>query len=408
MNAPAPCRPPADLRFPIYLDYGATTPVDPQVARVMCDFLTDKFGNAASSSHPFGWEARRAVEQARAQVAGLVGAQPGEIIWTSGATESNNLALKGAAYALRAQGRGNHLITVPTEHKAVLDTMHTLEKAGFEVTYLQPGPDGLITPQQLRAALRPDTLLASVMYVNNEIGVIQPIAELGEICAAHDVVFHVDAVQAAGKIAIDLARLKVDLMSFSAHKVYGPKGIGALYVRHNPQLKLEAQIDGGGHENGMRSGTLATHQIVGMGEAFALAGRLLEEESRRIGALRDRLWAGLADLPGVQLNGCARQRVPHNLNVSFPPTRHGTLGSQLLGIAVSAGSACNSAAAAPSFVLLAIGRSPDVARNAVRFSLGRGTTEAEIDYVVATVRQVLAHEAYQASQARTAALTSAA
>ncbi len=393
MNAPAPCRPPADLRFPIYLDYGATTPVDPQVARVMCDFLTDKFGNAASSSHPFGWEARRAVEHARTQVAGLVGAQPGEIVWTSGATESNNLAIKGTAHALRAQGRGKHLITVATEHKAVLDTMNTLEKSGFDVTYLQPGADGLITLEQFRAALRPDTLLASVMYVNNEIGVIQPIAALGELCAERGIVFHVDAVQAAGKIVIDLTRLKVDLMSFSAHKVYGPKGIGALYVRHNPALTLEAQIDGGGHENGMRSGTLATHQIVGMGEAFALAGQLLEEEGLRIRALRDRLWQGLAELPGVQLNGSAEERVPHNLNVSFPPTRYGTLASQLLGIAVSAGSACNSAAAAPSFVLLAIGRSPEVARNAVRFSLGRGTTEAEIDYVVATVRQVLAHDA---------------
>ena len=392
MNAPAPCRPPADLRFPICLDYGATTPVDPHVARVMCDFLTEKFGNAASSSHPFGWEARRAVDKARAQVAGLVGARPDEIIWTSGATESNNLALKGCAHALRAQGRGKHLITVATEHKAVLDTMHTLEKSGFEVTYLQPGADGLITPAQFRAALRPDTLLASVMYVNNEIGVIQPIAELGELCAERGVVFHVDAVQAAGKIAIDLQQLKVDLMSFSAHKVYGPKGIGALYVRHNPGRGVEGGVGGGGREDGRGGGTLGAHQIVGMGEACALAGDLLEEEGRRIRALRDRLWAGLADLPGVQLNGSAEARVPHNLNVSFPPTRYGTLGSQLLGIAVSAGSACNSAASAPSFVLLAIGRSPDVARNAVRFSLGRGTTEAEIDYVVATVRQVLAHE----------------
>lgn len=392
MNAPAPCRPPAGVTFPIYLDYGATTPVDPQVARVMCDFLTDKFGNAASSSHPFGWEARRAVEKARAQVAALVGAQAAEIVWTSGATESNNLALKGTAHALRAQGRGKHLITVATEHKAVLDTMDTLERAGFDVTYLQPGEDGLVTVEQFTAALRDDTILASVMYVNNEIGVIQPIAALGEICAARGIVFHVDAVQAAGKIGIDLQRLKVDLMSFSAHKVYGPKGIGALYVRHNPQLKLEAQIDGGGHENGMRSGTLATHQIVGMGEAFDLAGKLLAEEAARITALRDRLWAGISGLPGVQLNGCAVNRVPHNLNVSFPPTRYGTLGSQLLGIAVSAGSACNSAASAPSFVLLAIGRAPEVARNAVRFSLGRGTTEAEIDYVAATVRQVLALE----------------
>ncbi|MBO9538321.1 aminotransferase class V-fold PLP-dependent enzyme [Herbaspirillum sp.] len=393
MNAPAPCRPPADLAFPIYLDYGATTPVDPQVARIMCDFLTEKFGNAASSSHPFGWEAKRAVEKARAQVAGLLGAQPGEIVWTSGATESNNLAIKGTAQALAGKGKGRHLVTVATEHKAVLDTMHTLERAGFEVTFLQPGEDGLVTPEQFCAALRPDTILASVMYVNNEIGVIQPIAELGEICAARGIVFHVDAVQATGKVAIDLASLKVDLMSVSAHKVYGPKGVGALYVRHNPELKLEAQIDGGGHENGMRSGTLATHQIVGMGEAFELAGKLLAEESARIRALRDRLWAGINGLPGVQLNGCAVNRVPHNLNVSFPPTRYGTLASQLLGIAVSAGSACNSAAALPSFVLLAIGRSPEVARNAVRFSLGRGTTEAEIDYVVAAIRQVLAADA---------------
>ncbi|MBB5391017.1 MULTISPECIES: aminotransferase class V-fold PLP-dependent enzyme [unclassified Herbaspirillum] len=388
MNAPAPCRPPASLTFPIYLDYGATTPVDPQVARIMCDFLTDKFGNAASSSHPFGWEARRAVEKARAQVAGLLGAQPGEIVWTSGATESNNLAIKGTAQALA--GKGRHLVTVATEHKAVLDTMHTLERAGFEVTFLQPGDNGLVTPQQFRAALRPDTILASVMYVNNEIGVIQPIAELGEICAERGIVFHVDAVQAAGKIPVDLARLTVDLMSVSAHKVYGPKGIGALYVRNRPDLKLQAQIDGGGHENGMRSGTLATHQIVGMGEAFELAGQLLAEESARIRALRDRLWAGIGHLPGVQLNGCAANRVPHNLNVSFPPTRYGTLASQLLGIAVSAGSACNSAAAAPSFVLLAIGRSPETARNAIRFSLGRGTTEAEIDYVIAAIGQVMA------------------
>lgn len=372
------------------MDYGATTPVDPRVAQVMCEFLTDKFGNAASSSHPFGWEARRAVDKARAQVAGLVGAQPSEIIWTSGATESNNLALKGVAMARRERGR--HLVTVATEHKAVLDTMQTLERAGFEVTYLTPGADGLVTPAQFSAALRDDTILASVMYVNNEIGVIQPIAELGQLCAARGIVFHVDAVQAAGKVAIDLATLPVDLMSFSAHKVYGPKGIGALYVRHNPELTLEAQIDGGGHENGMRSGTLATHQIVGMGEAFALAAELLDTEGARVRILRDRLWRGLSDLHGVQLNGCAVNRVPHNLNVSFPATRYGSVASTLLGVAVSAGSACNSAAAAPSFVLLAIGRSPEVARNAIRFSLGRGTTEGEIDYVVAAVRQVVATE----------------
>jgi cysteine desulfurase len=397
MNDSAPCRPPADLVFPIYLDYGATTPVDPQVAQTMCDYLTNKFGNAASSSHPFGWEARRAVEHARADVAALIGAQANEIVWTSGATESNNLAIKGIAQSLSHKGR--HLVTVATEHKAVLDTMHTLERAGFEVTFLTPQANGLITPEQLRAALRPDTILVSVMYVNNEIGVIQPIAELGEVCAAQGVVFHVDAVQAAGKIVIDLTQLKVDLMSFSAHKVYGPKGIGALYVRNESGLKLEAQIDGGGHENGMRSGTLATHQIVGMGAAFALAHDRLHDEAARVAALRDRLWAGIRDLPGVQLNGCSEKRVPHNLNVSFAPTRRGALGSQLLGVAVSAGSACNSAASAPSFVLLAIGRSPDVARNAVRFSLGRGTTEAEIDYVIAAVRQVAVVEALVGTQA---------
>lgn len=385
-------RPSADLSFPLYFDYSATTPVDPQVAKKMFDYLTDKFGNAASSSHCFGWEAKSAVEKARKQVAGLLGANPAEIIWTSGATESNNLAIKGAAATLRSQGRGKHLITVATEHKAVLDTMHTLERAGFDVTFLQPQANGLITLEQFHAALRDDTILASVMYVNNEIGVIQPIAELGELCAERGIVFHVDAVQAAGKIAIDLQTLKIDLMSVSAHKVYGPKGIGALYVRNNPALKLEAQIDGGGHENGMRSGTLATHQIVGMGEAFHLAAQLLVDEGKRIRNLRARLWNGIKDLPGVVLNGDEVQRVPHNLNVSFPPTRYGTLGSQLLGIAVSAGSACNSAASAPSFVLLAIGRSPDVARNAVRFSIGRSTTEAEVDYVIHAVKQVLEKE----------------
>jgi len=378
------------LNLPIYMDYSATTPIDPRVVDKMLPYLREQFGNPASRSHSFGWAAEQAVEEAREEVAKLVGADPREIIWTSGATESDNLAIKGAAHFY--QGKGKHLITLKTEHKAVLDTMRELEREGFEVTYLDVKDDGLLDLDVFKAALRPDTILVSVMAVNNEIGVIQDIETIGEICREKGIIFHVDAAQATGKMPIDLNKLKVDLMAFSAHKTYGPKGIGALYVRRKPRVRIEAQIHGGGHERGMRSGTLATHQIVGMGEAFALAGDLLEEEGRRIRALRDRLWAGLADLPGVQLNGSAEARVPHNLNVSFPPTRYGTLGSQLLGIAVSAGSACNSAAAAPSFVLLAIGRSPDVARNAVRFSLGRGTTEAEIDYVVATVRQVLAHE----------------
>ena len=382
----------AALQFPIYLDYSATTPVDPAVAAKMCAYLTEKFGNPASSSHSFGWEAKAAVEKARKQVAALIGAQAAEIVWTSGATESNNLALKGAAHVLREAGRGKHLITVATEHKAVLDTMHTLERAGFEVTFLQPQSNGLITVEQFKAALRPDTILASVMMVNNEIGVIQPIAELGEICAGRGIVFHVDAVQAAGKIAIDLRALKVDLMSFSAHKIYGPKGIGALFVRHNPALKLEAQIDGGGHENGMRSGTLATHQIVGMGEAFALATQLQEEESTRIRVLRDRLWNGLRVLPGVVINGCEQARIPHNLNVSFDLGEDVSVAGQLLDIAVSAGSACNSANAAPSYVLSAIGRTDALARSAIRFSLGRYTTEAEIDYTIATLRELLQNQ----------------
>jgi len=393
MNAPASATAiPAALQLPIYLDYSATTPVDPAVAAKMCIYLTEKFGNPASSSHTFGWEAKAAVEKARKQVAALIGAKATEIVWTSGATESNNLALKGAALALRERGRGNHLITVATEHKAVLDTMHTLERAGFELTVLQPQEDGLITTAQFEAALRADTILASVMMVNNEIGVIQPIAALGEICAQRDIVFHVDAVQAAGKLVIDLRELKVDLMSFSAHKIYGPKGIGALFVRHNPALKLAAQIDGGGHENGMRSGTLATHQIVGMGEAFALAAALMTEEGARIALLRERLWDGLRSLPGVVLNGSAEQRIAHNLNVSFDVDLGPgiTVAGQLFDIAVSAGSACNSANDVPSYVLSALGRSEALARSAIRFSLGRYTSAAEIDYTVATLRQLLA------------------
>ncbi|MFL9925684.1 IscS subfamily cysteine desulfurase [Herbaspirillum lusitanum] len=381
------CSTATGLQFPIYLDYSATTPVDPRVAQKMISFLTEKFGNPASNSHSLGWEAKAAVEHARKQVAALVGAKASEIVWTSGATESNNLAIKGTAQALRERGR--HLITVSTEHKAVLDTMHTLERQGFEVTYLQPQANGLITLEQFEAAIRPDTILASVMMVNNEIGVIQPVQQLGEICAARGIVFHVDAVQGAGKIAIDLQTLKADLMSFSAHKVYGPKGIGALYVRSNPALKLEAQIDGGGHENGMRSGTLATHQIAGMGEAFELARQLLTEEGPKIRILRDRLWAGLRELPGVQLNGDAERRIPHNLNVSFDTSAADGIAGQLLGIAVSAGSACNSANVAPSYVLSALGCPAPLARNAIRFSLGRWTSEQEIDYVIDTLKALL-------------------
>ncbi|WP_211452649.1 IscS subfamily cysteine desulfurase [Collimonas antrihumi] len=388
-GAAATAAPHPPLQLPIYLDYSATTPVDPAVAVKMCEYLTEKFGNPASSSHTFGWEAKAAVEKARRQVAALVGAQASEIVWTSGATESNNLALKGAAHALRDSGRGRHLVTMSIEHKAVLDTMHTLEREGFEVTYLQPLPNGLIDLAAFKAALRADTIIASVMMVNNEIGVIQPIAELGEICAERNIVFHVDAAQAAGKVAIDLRTLKVNLMSFSAHKIYGPKGIGALFVRRDPALKLEAQIDGGGHENGMRSGTLATHQIVGMGEAFNLAAQLLDSESARISSLRDRLWNGLSDCPGVVLNGDLLQRVPHNLNLSFELDGATPISAQLLDIAVSAGSACNSANAAPSYVLSSLGRSDALARSAIRFSFGRYTTEQEIDYTVATLRQLL-------------------
>lgn len=376
-------------QLPIYLDYSATTPVDPAVAAKMCEYLTEKFGNPASSSHAFGWEAKAAVERARRQVAALVGAQAGEIVWTSGATESNNLALKGAAHALRESGRGRHLVTMSTEHKAVLDTMRTLEREGFEVTYLAPQPNGLLDLETFKAALRSDTIIASVMMVNNEIGVIQPVAELGEICAGRDIVFHVDAAQAAGKVAIDLRSLKADLMSFSAHKIYGPKGIGALFVRHDPALKLEAQIDGGGHENGMRSGTLATHQIVGMGEAFSLAAQLLDSENARIRSLQERLWEGLSDCPGVVLNGDRQQRVPHNLNLSFEIPGSMPIAAQLLDIAVSAGSACNSANAAPSYVLSSLGRPDALARSAIRFSLGRYTTAQEIDYTVATLRRLL-------------------
>jgi len=368
------------LKFPIYLDYSATTPVDPRVAEQMIPWLVEKFGNPASRSHAYGWEAEKAVEDARENVARLVGADPKEIIWTSGATESNNLAIKGAA--LFYQGKGKHLVTVKTEHKAVLDTTRELERHGFEVTYLDPLENGLVDLEQFKAALRPDTILASVMYVNNEIGVIQPIEQMGEICRGKGVIFHVDAAQATGKVAIDLAKLKVDLMSFSAHKTYGPKGIGALYVRRKPRIRLEAQMHGGGHERGLRSGTLATHQIVGMGEAFRLAREEMASENERIRMLRDRLWKGLSDIEQVFLNGDLEQRVSHNLNISFAFVEGESLMMAIKDVAVSSGSACTSASLEPSYVLRALGRQDELAHSSIRFTIGRFTTEEEIDYTI--------------------------
>ena len=365
----------------IYLDYAATTPVDRRVVQVMVPYLYEQFGNPASRSHAFGWAAEEAVEIARERVAALIGADPREIVWTSGATESNNLAIKGAAQFYAS--RGKHLITVKTEHKAVLDTMRELERHGFEVTYLDVGPDGLLDLEVFKAAIRPDTLLASVMFVNNEIGVVQDIAALGTICRQHGVLFHVDAAQATGKVAIDLSTLPVDLMSLSAHKTYGPKGIGALYVRRKPRVRIEAQMHGGGHERGMRSGTLATHQIVGMGEAYRLAGEHMLQENVRIRALRDRLLAGLQQVPEVRVNGDLERRVPHNLNISFTFVEGESLLMGMSGIAVSSGSACTSASLEPSYVLRALGLSDEVAHSSIRFSIGRFTTEAEIDAAIA-------------------------
>ncbi|CAG2155406.1 Cysteine desulfurase IscS [Cupriavidus yeoncheonensis] len=369
--------------FPIYMDYSATTPVDVRVVEKMVPFLHQHFGNPASRSHAYGWHAEDAVETARAHVAALLNADPREIVWTSGATEGNNLAIKGAANFCR--GKGRHIITVKTEHKAVLDTCRELERQGFEVTYLDVREDGLIDLDALRQALRPDTILVSVMMVNNEIGVIQPVKEIGEICRAAGVVFHCDAVQAAGKIPIDLEVLKIDLLTVTAHKVYGPKGIGALYVRRKPRIRLEAQIHGGGHECGMRSGTLPTHQIVGMGEAFRIARLELDEEARRVGALRDRLLAGLSALEEVYVNGSIAQRVPHNLNVSFNFVEGESLIMGIKGVAVSSGSACTSASLEPSFVLRALGRSDELAHSSIRFTLGRYSTEAEVDEVIGQV-----------------------
>jgi len=369
---------------PIYLDYSATTPVDPRVAAKMIPCLTEHFGNPASRSHAFGWEAEAAVEEAREQVAALVNCDPKEIVWTSGATESNNLALKGAAHFYQAKGK--HLITVKTEHKAILDTMRELEREGFEVTYLDVKDDGLLDLDVLKAAIRPDTILISVMFVNNEIGVIQDIPAIGELCREKGIIFHVDAAQATGKVVIDLAALKVDLMSFSAHKTYGPKGIGALYIRRKPRIRLEAQMHGGGHERGFRSGTLATHQIVGMGEAFHIAKEDMGTELERMRMLRDRLWAGLSDIEEVHLNGDMKQRVPHNLNVSFNYVEGESLVMALKELAVSSGSACTSASLEPSYVLRALGRSDELAHSSIRFTIGRFNTVEEIDFAIALIR----------------------
>ena len=368
------------LKFPIYLDYSATTPVDPRVAEKMIPYLVEHFGNPASRSHAYGWETEKAVEDARAEVAALVNADPKEIIWTSGATESDNLAIKGAAQFYK--GKGKHVITVKTEHKAVLDTCRELERVGFEVTYLDVLENGLIDLDVLKAAIRPDTILVSVMFVNNEIGVIQPIAEIGELCREKGVVFHVDAAQATGKVDIDLRELKVDLMSFSAHKTYGPKGIGALYVRRKPRVRLEAQMHGGGHERGLRSGTLATHQIVGMGEAFRIAREEMAAENQRIRALRDRLLEGLSGIEATYVNGDLEHRVPHNLNISFAYVEGESLIMAIKDVAVSSGSACTSASLEPSYVLRALGRNDELAHSSIRFTIGRFTTEDEIDYTI--------------------------
>jgi len=366
--------------LPIYMDYSATTPVDPRVVDKMIPYLREQFGNPASRSHSYGWTAERAVEEARENVAALVNADPREIIWTSGATESDNLAIKGAAHFYKSKGK--HIITVKTEHKAVLDTCRELEREGFEVTYLDVQDDGLIDLEKFKAAIRPDTILVSVMSVNNEIGVIQDIEAIGEITREKGIVFHVDAAQATGKIDIDLQKLKVDLMSFSAHKTYGPKGIGALYVRRKPRVRIEAQMHGGGHERGMRSGTLATHQIVGMGEAFRIAREEMATENERIRMLRDRLLRGLSEIEEVYVNGDMEKRVPHNLNISFNFVEGESLIMAVKDVAVSSGSACTSASLEPSYVLRALGRNDELAHSSIRFTVGRFTTEQDVDYVI--------------------------
>jgi cysteine desulfurase len=374
--------------LPIYMDYSATTPVDPRVVDKMIPYLREQFGNPASRSHSYGWTAERAVEEAREHVAALVNADPREIIWTSGATESNNLAIKGAAHFYKS--RGKHIVTVKTEHKAVLDTCRELEREGYEVTYLDVKSDGLLDLDTFKAALRPDTILVSVMFVNNEIGVIQDVEAIGEICRERNIVFHVDAAQATGKVEIDLNRLKVDLMSFSAHKTYGPKGVGALYVRRKPRVRIEAQMHGGGHERGMRSGTLATHQIVGMGEAFRIAREEMATENERVRMLRDRLLRGLSEMDEVYVNGDMERRISHNLNLSFNFVEGESLIMAIKDVAVSSGSACTSASLEPSYVLRALGRNDELAHSSIRFTVGRFTTEQEVDYVVDLLKKKIA------------------
>jgi cysteine desulfurase len=367
-------------RKPIYLDYSATTPIDPRVAEKMIPYITEHFGNPASRSHSFGWTAEKAVEEAREEVAKLVNADPREIVWTSGATESNNLAIKGASHFYSTKGK--HVLTIATEHKAVIDAVRELEREGFTATYLEPEPNGLVDLEKFKKAIRPDTVLASVMIVNNEIGVIQDIEALGNICRNEKVIFHVDAAQATGKVDIDLEKLPVDLMSFSAHKTYGPKGIGALYVRRKPRIRIEAQMHGGGHERGMRSGTLATHQIVGMGEAFRIARLEMKSENERIIKLRDKLLQGLQSIEEVYVNGDLKHRIPHNLNISFNYVEGESLIMAVKDIAVSSGSACTSASLEPSYVLRALGRSDELAHSSIRFSIGRFTTEADVDFTI--------------------------
>lgn len=377
------------MKLPIYFDYSATTPVDPRVAKKMADCLTNdgNFGNPASRSHAYGWEAEAAVEEARSQIAGLLNADPREIVWTSGATEANNLAIKGCAHF--NQKKGKHVITSKIEHKAVLDTCRQLEREGFEVTYLDPDSDGIIQPEAVAEAIREDTTVVSLMHVNNEIGTINDIAAIGEICRERKVFFHVDAAQSAGKISIDMDAMKVDMMSLSVHKIYGPKGIGALYVRRKPRVRIEAQMHGGGHERGMRSGTLATHQIVGMGEAFRVAQEEMVEENKRILALRNRLWDGLSNMEEVQVNGSLTQRVAGNLNISFAYVEGESLIMALKDLAVSSGSACTSASLEPSYVLRALGLDDEQAHSSIRFSIGRFTTEEEIDFAIEKIRDAV-------------------
>ncbi|MGH8519779.1 MAG: IscS subfamily cysteine desulfurase [Panacagrimonas sp.] len=376
------------MKLPIYLDYSATTPVDPRVAQKMIPYLTEFFGNPASRSHAFGWKAEQAVEEARGHVAALLNADPKEIVWTSGATEGNNLAIKGAANFYKTKGK--HIITQKTEHKAVLDTFRELERQGFEATYLEVGENGLVDINRFKEAIRPDTILASIMMVNNEIGVIQPVWEIGEICRAKGIIFHCDAVQGGGRVEIDVQKFKVDLLTITAHKIYGPKGIGALYVRRKPRVRIEAQIHGGGHERGFRSGTLATHQIVGFGEAARLAKAEMASENQRVRALRDRLYKGIQGIEEAYVNGDLEHRIPHNLNVSFNFVEGESLIMAVKDLAVSSGSACTSASLEPSYVLRALGRSDELAHSSIRFTLGRFTTEEEIDFAIDLIKRKVA------------------